>query len=301
MKRIYTLIIVCAVLIPSSLLAQEDKKEKPKTVDVIVIDEDNDRAEVGFPRAKVEVQNDNDTVAKITIGHKRWEFIEKDDKTKVRMVHVPRNEFKGHYAGVQLAFCNYLGPNYSSSLPDDADFMDINSGKSMAFSINFLQYDIGIQKRKNNLGLVTGLGWTVYNYRQDNQYRIVRNDEGITVGEPITDGEVKKSKITTSYINIPLLFEAQIPSSSRRSTAFISAGVYGGFKIGSHTKTVLYGENKKKSRDNINLNPIQYGAMVQVGFKVIKLYGTVNFSSLYEKNKGPELYPYSIGVTLMNF
>lgn len=299
MKNIYTLIVAYVLLFPFSIFSQEKKDEKPK--DVIVIDEDNEKAIVGFLGAKVEVQNYNDTVAKITLGHKRWEFIERNDNTKVRMVNIPRDEFSGHYAGVQLGFCNYLGSNYSSSLPEDANFMNINSGKSMVFSINFLQYNIGIQKAKHNLGFVTGLGWSVYNYRQDNQYLITKNESGITIGEPIVNGEVKKSKITTSYINIPLLFEAQIPSQSRRSTAFVSAGVYGGFKIGSHTKTVLYGGSKKKSRDNINLNPLQYGAMFQVGYKVIKLYATVSFSSLYEKNKGPEIYPYSIGVTLLNF
>jgi hypothetical protein len=285
--------------------AQESNTSKQenesKSLDIIHFNKKEEKAMVGFPGAKMEVQENNDTVAKITIGHKRWEFIEENNKTNVRMVHIPRESFKGHWSGVYLGFCNYLGSDFTSSLSDGDEFMNINAGKSMAFTINFLQYDVDLQKQRNNIGLVTGLGWTVYNYRLDNQYLLQINDDGITYGEAITDKTVEKSKLVSSFINIPILFEAQIPSSNSRSTAYISAGVYGGFRIGSHTKTIYTNGDKQKSRDNINLNPIQYGAMFQVGYKIIKLYATYNFSQLYEPNKGPELYPYSIGLSLLTF
>ncbi len=305
-KKCKLLIFFCLLLsmtIGAQVINKESSKQEKesKSVDIIDIDKNREKAIVGFPGAKMEVQENNDTVAKVTIGHKRWEFIEENNKTNVRMVHIPRESFKGHWSGVYLGFCNYLGSDFTNNLADDADFMNINAGKSMAFSINFLQYDVNLQKQRNNIGLVTGLGWTVYNYRLDNQYLLQINDDGITYGEAITDKTVEKSKLVTSFINIPLLFEAQIPSSNSRSTAYISAGVYGGFRIGSHTKTVYTDGDKQKSRDNINLNPIQYGAMFQVGYKIIKLYATFNFSQLYEPNKGPELYPYSIGLSLLTF
>ncbi|WP_282038123.1 outer membrane beta-barrel protein [Saccharicrinis aurantiacus] len=290
------ILFVIMVLLSINIIAQE----KSNKTNIVIIDDNNETVVLGVSKAKVEVNNENDTITKITLGHKRFDIIEGDDKTKVNMVHLPREKFKGHYAGVQLGFCSYFGPDFSNTMPEGGAFMEPNKGKSMAFSINFLQYNIGLQKHKKNIGLVTGMGWTVYNYRTDNQYKIMRNESGITVGEPIAE-KVTKNKIVSNYINIPLLLEAQIPSSTNRSTAFISAGVYGGFKIGSHTKTVTEGNNKSKSKENINLNPIQYGAMVQLGYKFIKLYATYNFSSLYEKNKGPELYPYSIGLTLVNF
>ncbi|MCW3807027.1 outer membrane beta-barrel protein [Plebeiibacterium marinum] len=304
MQKLYTLII-CTLLVPSMMLAQssDDSKKGEKdnnSVDIIVIDENEEKAIVGFPKAKVEFDECNDTITKITLGHKRWEFIEEDDKTNVRMVHIPREKFKGHFSGVQLGFCNYMGPDHDGSLPAGADFLELNSGKSMAVSINLLQYNIGLQKRKKNVGLVTGLGWTVYNYRHDNQYGIQVNDQGTTFGNPIAE-PVDKSKIVASYLNIPLLLEAQIPSAKDRCTAFVSAGVYGGFKLGSHTKIKYADGDKQKSRDDININPFQYGAMVQVGYKVLKLYATYNFSTLFEDGKGPEIYPYSVGLTLVNF
>ena len=82
MQKIYLLVILCALFSPVLLKAQqnetttkENKKKQP--VDVVVIDEKQEKAIVGFPRAKVEVQEHNDTITKITLGHKRWEFIER--------------------------------------------------------------------------------------------------------------------------------------------------------------------------------------------------------------------------------
>ncbi len=291
MLKIHTLLLCCIILIPTGIFAQKKKKEK--TTNIVVIDEVNNKAMVGFPRAKVEVNERNDTVAKITIGRRRWEFIEDGGDTKVRTIRVNRDDFKGHWAGVQLGFCNYKET-------DKANFMDLNSGKSMTFGINFLQYNISLQKNKSNLGLVTGMGWAVYNYRYDNDYLITKDDDGYTVGVPTVDRRVKKSKIVTSYINVPLLLELQSTDGAKQD-AYISAGVYGGFRLGSHTKTIFYGDDKKKSRDDININPLQYGVMFQVGLNFIKLYGTYNLSTLYESNKGPEVTPYTIGVTLVNF
>ncbi len=292
MKNTFVYFTLLLCLIASRGLAQNN---------VVIIDDNDNNTVVGIPHARIEVVYDNDTVTKITLGQKRFDIIENPfGSSKITMVHVPREKFRGHWSGVQLGFCSYMGSGFSNTIPGDTPFMEPNKGKSMSFTFNFLQYDIGLQRHKKNIGLITGLGWTVYNYRTDNQYTPINND-GVTVGQLITDKTVKKNKITTSYINIPLLLEAQIPSDNSRSTAFISAGVYGGFKIGSHIKTVDTNRNKSKSRDNININPFQYGAMVQLGYKFIKLYANYNFSTLYDNDKGPELYPYSIGLTLVNF
>ncbi len=292
MYKVYTFLIVCAFMLPSSLFAQENKRTKATTSDIIIIDEDNERVIVGLNKARVEVDERNDTVAKITIGRRKWEFIEEQGNTKVRTIRIDHDDFKGHWAGVQLGFCNYQET-------DHAPFMDLNSGKSMTFGVNFLQYSIALQKHKKNFGLVTGMGWAVYNYRFDNNYRIENNQDGITAGTP-TVHDVEKSKIVTSFINVPLMLEFQSGKDAKQDV-FVSAGIYGGFKLGSHTKTIYNNRDKNKSRQDINLNPFQYGLMFQAGINFIKLYGTYNLSTLYEADKGPEVTPFTVGLTLVNF
>jgi len=203
-----------------------------------------------------------------------------------------------------LGFNGYMASGFTTSLPPEDRFMDLNFSKSMSLSLNFLQYSIPFQRNRNTIGAVIGAGWTFNNYRTDSKYIIELDDDGNTIGRPEEDRTVTKNKLTTSFINIPLLFEFQIPTNNDRQRFFISAGGYTGFLVKAHTK-VVYDDSgtktKQKYKGNLNVSPVQYGAMVRLGYSWIKLYATYNFSTLYMKDKGPELYPYSIGLTLVNF
>ncbi len=302
-------IILACLLLSTSLLmtsAQEKTTTQSESRSLAKIEENSDHTTIEIPGIKMEVNNYNDTITKITLGHKRFEIIEDHNRSRIRMVRIPREKFKGHWAGVDLGFNGFMNSDFKTSPPVGGEFMDLNQGKSVSIGLNFLQYSIDLQRHKNNIGLVTGLGWTFYNYRTDSQYIIEKdNVTGNTIGRYETDKNVKKNKITASFINIPLLLEFQIPAGQDHNNRFfLSAGGYCGFKLGSHTK-VVYGsgsdKNKDKNRGDINMRPFQYGAMVRVGYRFIKLYGTYNFSTFYADNKGPELYPYTIGLTLINF
>ncbi len=300
MKKIITLFILSLIIYGSSV-----GQETGKTI--VTIEENSDKSVVKAPGVKIEVDNFSDTITKITLGTRRFEIIDDYNKSRIRMVRVPREKFKGHWAGCDIGFNGYLTSDFSTDLPPEDQFMDLNGSKSVTFSINFLQYNIGLQKHKNNVGLVVGAGWTFYNYRTDLPYTFERHPEtGETIGVPIDEDvrSVEKNKITTSFINIPLLFEWQIPASEPFHRFYISAGPYCGFKLGGHTKLV-YKENgnrtKDKGKENINLTPFQYGAMVRMGYRFINLYASYNFSTFYTENRGPELYPFTIGISLVQF
>ncbi len=306
MKKISILLVALLYIhiVTFKTLAQENNKSTEKVKNLVEVNEDTDRTTVNFPRGNIEVNNYSDTITKITLGHRRFEVIENYNKTRLRMVRVPREKFKGHLAGVDLGFNGYMASGFTTSLPSEDQFMDLNFSKSMSVSLNFLQYSIPFQRNRNTIGVVIGAGWTFNNYRTDSKYIIELDDNGNTIGRPEEDRTVTKNKLTTSFINIPLLFEFQIPTNNDRNRFFISAGGYTGFLVKAHTK-VVYNDSgirtKQKYKGNLNVSPVQYGAMVRLGYSWIKLYATYNFSTLYMKNKGPELYPYSIGLTLINF
>ncbi len=300
MKRISILLVIAiyALVLPVKTVAQENVKN------LVEVNEDTEKTTVKFPGGNIEVNNYSDTITKITLGHRRFEVIENYNHTRIRMVRVPREKFKGHFAGVDLGFNGYMASGFTTSLPPEDQFMDLNFSKSMTVSLNFLQYSIPFQRNRNTIGAVIGAGWTFSNYRTDSKYIIELDDNGNTIGRPEEDRTVTKNKLSTSFINIPLLFEFQIPTNNDKQRFFISAGGYTGFLVKAHTK-VVYDDSgtktKQKYKGNLNVSPVQYGAMVRLGYSWIKLYATYNFSTLYMKNKGPELYPYSIGLTLTNF
>lgn len=292
-------------LISVSAIAQSNNDQEKRRTDLVTVEETKTYTNVTFPGGKVEVHHRNDTVTRITLGSRKFEILDesKQGTTRIRMVHEPRQTFKGHWAGVDLGLNNFFSSPFKSELPEDARFMDLNTGKSVTVGVNILQHNIGLQKNSNNLGLVTGMGITFNNYRLDSPNILTRDEQGNT-SYFVTDRDVKKNKLTTTFLTVPLLLEMQIPTGSDGNRIYISGGLYSGFKLGSHTKMVYHdnaGSKKEKSRSDLNVNSFKYGATVRAGYRFVKLYATCDLSRLFQAGQGPELYPWSVGITLLNF
>ena len=79
--------------------------------------------------------------------------------------------FKGHLSIFEMGVNTFAKTNYTGySIPN---FMDLNQNKSYEVNINVLRYSLGLQKVKNNIGLVTGMGFNFNDYRFSNPYTIV--------------------------------------------------------------------------------------------------------------------------------
>lgn len=210
-----------------------------------------------------------------------------------------KRKFNGHWAGIELGLNNYLNSSNSMTLNQNEDFMKLNMGKSWEFSLNFAEFNLGLYK--DYIGLTTGFGLRFNNYRFDNNINLFRGTNTILY-EIDTVRTFTKNKLTTSYLMMPLLVEFQIPTSAKKRIS-VTAGGYAGVKIGSHVKQKyeIAGVNyKDKNRDSYYLNPIKYGLTARLGFEDIQFFANYDLSTLFEKNKGPELYPLSFGITLLN-
>lgn len=226
-----------------------------------------------------------------------------NDELQVDTIKVKsKKTFKGYYTGVSPGVNWYVKPSFSTSFSDAEEFLRQDFGKSLSFGINLFHYDIGLQKNKNNLGMILGAGWSVHNYRFNHDMQLIKDDNNHTTGL-IRDEKFSKNKLTISYINIPLLLEYQFPSRSCNRW-MVDVGGYCGFRIGSHTKMVYSESGKKhkeKKRPDLNINPIQLGGIVQVGTKNVKFFATYGFTPLFDKNKAPEVNPIQVGITFQPF
>jgi hypothetical protein len=299
-------VLVFLLILPPSVYAQKDTTRTVEGIkNIVTVEEDTHRTRVTVPGAVVEVDDFNDTITRITIGRRRFDIIEKDNRhTRIQMVHEPMEAFKGHWAGFDLGLTNffYTSP-FESGIPDNQSWLDLNGGKSVSVGMNLMQYSIGLQKHKTNFGVVTGLGWIINNYRLDSPNILIRGEDGSTTYR-VSDRTVEKNKLVTSHLTVPVLLELQLPSGNNERGFFISAGMYGSFRVGSHTKVVFSdpgGREKEKWREDLNINAFKYGTMVRMGFKWIKLYAKCDLSPLFEKDRGPEVYPWTVGVTLVQF
>jgi hypothetical protein len=207
-----------------------------------------------------------------------------------------------YWAGVGLGANGYLDANNEITTPTGYDFLDLNYRKSINVSLNFWEQKIPIWKE--HINIVTGMGVDLSNYRFSNNYKLTPDSNYISA---VYDSAVdyKKNKLLATYLNVPLLLQFDSnPFGKHDKTVHISAGVVGSVRLGSHAKQVyeLNGSTyNPKTRDDFNLNPFRYSAMLRVGVGKIDLYASYALNTMFKKNEGPQVYPFTVGITLVGF
>lgn len=118
---------------------------------------------------------------------------------------------------------------------------------------------------------------------------------------------VRKSMLTTTYLDIPLEFRFSTNPYDPARSFKVAIGGRVGFLVNAHTK-IKYaddGENKKiKDNQNFNLTPIRYSATLRMGVGNFSWFVHYNLNPLFEKDKGPartEAGTYTIGISLAGF
>jgi hypothetical protein len=136
---------------------------------------------------------------------------------------------------------------------------------------------------------------------------------------------VKKSKLTNMYITVPLFFEVQTNAVKNSERLHLAVGVIGGWRISSHSKLYFNEANKEftlvdpatdetlpmifrspnssdrnitKNFDGFDMRPLKLDASIRAGWGIVSLYANYSIFSLWIKDKGPEVYPFSAGICL---
>jgi hypothetical protein len=265
----------------------------------------------------VEVKNAKDTT-RIKIGKKTISIIEDPTGTSVKVSDVTepvvvesademeedmeeagddeekesgKSKMEGHWSGFYWGINNFLNSEYKMALPAGGEFMDLNTGRSWNFNINMFEKSFGFGT--DRIGLVTGLGFGFNNYHFDRNNNVM--DSAGSTYEKYYGDKLDKSKLSSTYLNVPLLLEFQFPNADKDDRAYISVGVIGGVKIGSRTK-VEYRGQKDKVKGDFNLAPIRYAFTARVGYKDLGVYANYYPVQLFKSGNSPELYPFDLGL-----
>lgn len=272
-------------------------REKP----LVDIQENRDTTKIRFGKKGIKIIEDEDGNTSVKVMD-----VEEDEEKEIAGEHEEKKrrgkDYKGHWAGFEIGLNNYVDPNFSMSRSEGEEFMDLHTSRSINVNINFLEYNVGLGT--DRVGLTTGMGFEFSNYFFDNNNNIVKNPETGVIEELdyTTLGiDLSKSKLTTTYLTVPIILETQIGGNKRSKRLHISAGAIGALKIGSHTK-VVYKESgskqKDKNRDDFNLTSLRYGLTTRVGYQALNVYANYYLTPFFEKDKGPELYPLNIGLAI---
>ncbi len=268
------------------------------------------KTETATPIIVADTTTSNIDTTKIRLGRRSVIIIDKGTTTSVEIpdreeyrdwdvTYKEKRKFRGHWSGFEFGVNGFMDKNQSMIMKDDLAYMDLKQARSWNVNINFLQYSLGFGTDK--AGLVTGMGIEFNDYHFSSETTL-KNDNGVTkVDSSFVDFNVSKSKLSTTYFTVPLLLEFQIPAGHHR--LYVSGGIIGGVRLGSHTKVVYNdgGKEKKKNRDDFNLSTFRYGLTARVGYRGLRLFANYYPTSLFEKDKGPELYPFSLGLVLIDF
>jgi hypothetical protein len=179
-------------------------------------------------------------------------------------------------------------------VPDNISQRTINKG----FDI-FGMYNYQIGKSKFSFAIGAGLG--THNFFSNSMIEDVRNDSlvFITIPDSIS---YKKSKISVTYLDVPLEFRFKTKGKFKMSLGFKagylinSNAKYKGNNLNDETQKI-----KEKRKDIKNLETFRYGATFRIGIGGFSLYGYYSLSKLFKKDQTNEMYPVSIGITFMPF
>jgi hypothetical protein len=215
-----------------------------------------------------------------------------------------QDRFKGHLAGFDFGFNFYLNPDYSNYIHPENKFMSIDPFRSNSFSIQLIQQSIGLQYNRNTMGLVAGIGLQFRNFWFRNNITLTKEAGGKIYAQELEYEKVIKSRLSDTRILVPLLFEFQIPVKNYADRFYFATGLYGGVRIGSHTKVKFESEGKKeiiRVPDDYSLEPLSAGVMVRTGYRRLRFYAMYDVTQVFRNNLGPGLNTLSVGLTVVKF
>jgi|688.fasta_scaffold02680_21 hypothetical protein len=276
-------------------------------------DGNNENVEINVNINGLEKAIENDTT-RITLGKKKIIIIEDENGNKeeqeveIEIPEVPQfpdlsNKPKKHkvktiYKGFEMGMNSYMAKPFDTFSPRNNQ-LEPEYGRSIQLNLNPFEYSLKLYK--NYVALTTGLGFTFNRYMFDKNFSLVADVD--TFGVVQDTISFRKNMLKASYLSIPLMLQFNTHHKNSKSFHF-AFGIVQSLKLGSRTKQVWNVSNSKQKdieKDNFNLNPFRTVATVRVGYGNFNLFAEYGLTTLFRNNRGPELYPFSVGITLIPF
>ncbi len=208
-----------------------------------------------------------------------------------------------HWDGVDLGVNMLLSKSGSTTLDSASQWLELDYTRSLSWRFNIFEEKIRFYK--DYVGLIVGAGLTYNSYGLKNNVRLETRDSSATyaIAVPDTLMNYSKNKLRASYINVPVMLEFNTSDDNEKSF-HIAAGVIGGWKMGSITKQKWEKgdeKNQLRTKADYNLAPFTLDATARIGYRNFTVFATYGLTSLFEKNKGPEVYPMTVGLQILPF
>ncbi|MCR5453952.1 MAG: PorT family protein [Bacteroidales bacterium] len=221
---------------------------------------------------------------RVKINHNRHRYYSEDDYT---------SSPKYFYVGIN----NFLNADDEIDNPGEK-FMELNSGRSIE-----LGFYMGLHRWNFTkfMSMDLGVDYRLRHYSFEHTFQLVNDDGRISADfDNVPVPSFKKHNLRLQYLSIPLTMEWRI--GKHENPLILTAGIEGSIRIGSREKQVykIDGDRKvERFRNDFETNLLSYACTFGIGYRHFELYCNYSTMELFKHNRGPELYPISIGVRFL--
>ncbi|NJO00926.1 MAG: PorT family protein [Bacteroidia bacterium] len=164
---------------------------------------------------------------------------------------------------------------------------------------------VGVQQRtslggaNSPLSFQAGLELSWYNFMFENDSYILKAETALEFRDFEEDfsRSLQKSKLTVSYLNLPIIWNLRLSNQAGRRTFNLGLGGYIGYRLGSHSKVKVDGDADRET-DSFFLNDWRYGLEFQTGYRNLLLFVKYDLNPLFSDGRGPKLHPITFGIRI---
>lgn len=193
---------------------------------------------------------------------------------------------------LQLHYDNWAG------MPDSINMKGLNRGLSAYVMMDF--------PFKNNahFSFAGGIGIGTYNYYFDKQRVIINEGQEFVEFRtlyPPADSAYRKIKYNTAYLEAPFELRYFGNPYNRNKGFKVALGMKVGYMLAAHTKekVVTNGRMITQKFGTKTYNPTwTFSPTVRIGWGNFSVFAQYSLNQQFTAGLGPEMYPFSVGITL---
>lgn len=200
------------------------------------------------------------------------------------------NRFDPHAGGLYIGF-SQLSNNFFSF--GSSNRVSLDASESWEIGANLFTTYLPLS-RDRHWGLTFGLGWGYRSFRLDGNQAFLKENgmTGIFTGDEETT--YSKSRLRYFHFRIPISFEWQTRINGR-GPIFFAAGPEVEIRHGIKSMAKVNG-HKETLDKSMYVHPVGINLLAQAGYGDLGFYLRYSTYGLFEKGKGPDVYPLSFGV-----
>lgn len=235
---------------------------------------------------------------RIVVGDTKVLVIPGEDESDTLFCDSETDEVNFHWMGFDVGVNGLMYGGNSFTPGNSHDFLELNYGKSIYMSFNFIEKDISLIE--NRMRFVTGMGidWNSYAFERN----ITLNPHASEISA-VTDSvnTYSKNKLRVTSLTVPAMIGFISNQESHKSFR-LAAGVVGRYVINTKHKRTYEQDGvtyKPMVKDDFGVNPWGLSATVRAGYSWFNVYASYGLTEFFQKGEGPDARAFNVGVSVL--